>query len=77
MSTRMQMKNDLTGRVFGKLTVAGPGKASKGIGALSPVVCTCGRKEQAWNHLLLKGRKQACANCLTPNALPAREADFR
>lgn len=73
----IRARHDLTGQVFGKLTVTGVSKASKGIGFLAPVTCTCGNRDTVFNHILLKGRKKACANCLTPKALPAAEGDFR
>jgi hypothetical protein len=73
----MDAKNNLTGRVFGKLTVIGPGTHAKGIGAKSPCRCSCGREETIWNHHLTKGRRLACGNCLTPSAAPAADGDFR
>lgn len=70
-------RHDLTGQVFGKLTVTGPGVHSKGIGFKSPVLCECGSKDSVFNHVLTKGRKKVCRNCLTPKGLPARDGDFR
>lgn len=63
----MRAGNDLSGRRFGKLVVTGPGVHTKGIGYKSPVLCDCGKKTSVFNYVLLRGRKKACGNCLTPS----------
>ncbi len=72
MTTRMQLRNNLKGRRFGTLVVVSQGKSTGGIGAQSVCTCDCGRNEVVWNHLLLKGRKLRCDNCLTPKSRAAQ-----
>lgn len=58
------MRNDLTGQIFGRLTVAWPAGKTKNCGhVLWLAFCSCGEFVTVWSNNLRSGRTQSCG-CL-------------
>jgi hypothetical protein len=65
---------NLTGRVFGRLTVRGPtGRRSHG-SALWDCLCSCGTPKEVSTNALMKGKVKSCGCLLKENRQSSRRS---